>query len=627
MLTSGERQIGCWVICVKSSTTGRRPVTYLLAACLAALMMYSGLLARLVIVDVPDRIAVPLSSSRTDPSDNYVYFSLLKRGLMSCREPSDVQDGRVQGNPLACSYIGGLAVANLIWRVARWLTSSSRSAVALLLILNTALLALSFLYALGEILGRTFSLGSAIVLAFGLLFALDNFGLSFSAKEWNLDFQSVLSLEPGFSRLINPSTFWTLGFATIALMIRQVQQPSFARLALAVAAAVICGLAGLAVSATLIGGLGLYLLVHLATTRRIAWSLAVVCAALIAGIAYSFLQVRVFYATPMGKDLQHGQFVGLHLNLAMLFLLIIVVLGKVRSNDRRVNGLAKCLLLASILIGMVCESFELGNRLWLRGSAGIAFLVFLAWLLECNERLAAGWLYRRPNMPWGELRSALSIAIIVAVLLPIAIYVRPPQLDRARGFIDRDKYDVLSWLAPRVGSHTQVASTNIEDSFLVEYYTPSAPFVPLYSLSILQTDQVLRRYFSITDLIEEGAEIFDRLHTVTKSALAQFNEASKAGPATAADYSVYQSLAFYHMLLYYPFTRSTKAIFQPEAPSGEFLNWLRRLRDDAGNEMGRFDYLIIRANEHLREPARFDVVYRNQGYIVLQDRDPGARKR
>ncbi|MFX7025234.1 hypothetical protein ABTI08_20145, partial [Acinetobacter baumannii] len=89
---------------------------------------------------------------------------------------------------------------------ARWLTSSSRSAVALLLILNTALLALSFLYALGEILGRTFSLGSAIVLAFGLLFALDNFGLSFSAKEWNLDFQSVLSLEPGFSRLINPST-------------------------------------------------------------------------------------------------------------------------------------------------------------------------------------------------------------------------------------------------------------------------------------------------------------------------------------------------------------------------------------------------------------------------------------
>ncbi|KAH2825537.1 hypothetical protein KXV85_010825, partial [Aspergillus fumigatus] len=80
--------------------------------------MYSGLLARLVIVDVPDRIAVPLSSSRTDPRDNYVYFSLLKRGLMSCREPSDVQDGRVQGNPLACSYIGGLAVANLIWRVA-----------------------------------------------------------------------------------------------------------------------------------------------------------------------------------------------------------------------------------------------------------------------------------------------------------------------------------------------------------------------------------------------------------------------------------------------------------------------------------------------------------------------------
>lgn len=604
-------------------THRRRLLDYSIAALLAAVMMYSGLIVRLS-VDDGYRAGVPLASSRTDPSDNYAYFSLLKRGIRSCRHQTEALIEPLQGNQIACTYLGGLALGNVLWTVSQWLAPSKRVAVSVLLILNAAAMSLAFLWALGAILRRTFSLIIATTLAVTILYTLDNFALSFYAQTLNLDFRSTLSLEPGFARLVNPSLFWALGFTTIALLLHQMQRTTAIGFAVLFAIAVVCGTAGLAVSACILMGFGLFVGAELLLTRRINWLVIGSSAGLAIGLTFSYWQLRQFYATDLGKALQHGQPLDLRLNWAMLWLAAPIAFGKIVPDDPARNLLAKCLLAAAAIIGLVCESFELGNRLWLRGSAAIAFLACVAWIWSRAERLFR----KSPNIvadvslflqqrPWTRVLTSI---IVLALLSAMTAIARPPQLDKARWFIDRDKLEVLSWLAEQTRHDTLVASTSIEDSFLIEFYTSGAPFVPLYGLTILPREVQLRRYFYILDLIREGADVVERLGSVRKSALDEYNQKLKIGFVTPPDHSTYESLAFYHMLLYYPYSRDIPGIFKADGVDPNFLKWLGEIKTASRSQVGAFDYLILRSDEHLKEMAPFEVAFRNAGYVIMRSR-------
>ncbi|GEC16397.1 hypothetical protein NWI01_22890 [Nitrobacter winogradskyi] len=47
-----------------------------------------------------------------------------------------------------------------------------------------------------------------------------------------------------------------------------------------------------------------------------------------------------------------------------------------------------------------------------------------------------------------------------------------------------------------------IASTSIEDSFLIDFYTRGWPYVPLYGLTILPRSELVKRYFHVMDEIE-----------------------------------------------------------------------------------------------------------------------------
>ena len=604
-------------------THRRRLFNYSIAALLAALMMYSGLIARLSIDD-GYRAGVPLASSRTDPSDNYAYFSLLKRGIRSCRHPTEAVTEPLQGNQIACTYLGGLALGNVLWTISQWLAPSKRVAVSILLILNAAAMSFAFLWALDAILRRTFAFIIATTLAVAVLYTLDNFALSFYAQTLNFDFHSILSLEPGFARLVNPSLFWALGFATIALLLHQMQRTTAIGFTVLFAIAVVCGTAGLAVSACILMGCCLFVGADLLLTRRINWLVIGSSTGLAIGLAFSYWQLRQFYATDLGKVLQHGQTLDLRLNWAMLWLAAPIAFGKIVPDSPARNLLTKCLLAAAAIIGLVCESFELGNRLWLRGSAAIAFLACVAWLWSRGEILfrncpnivadASLFFHRRP---WTRILTSIIVLAILSVMTAIA---RPPQLDKARWFIDRDKLEVLTWLAGNTKHDTLVASTSIEDSFLIEFYTSGAPFVPLYGLTILPREMQLRRYFHVLDLIREGDDVVERLGSAQKSALEEYNQKIKIGFVTPPDHGTYESLAFYHMLLYYPYSRDMLGIFKADRVDPNFLKWLGEIKAASRSQVGAFDYLILRSDEHLKEMAPFEVAFRNASYVIMRSR-------
>lgn len=87
--------------------------------------------------------------------------------------------------------------------------------------------------------------------------------------------------------------------------------------------------------------------------------------------------------------------------------------------------------------------------------------------------------------------------------------------------------------------------------------------------------------------------------------------------------TAYQAVAFYLMLLYYPFTTESRDIFSANAPTAVFLDWLRGMRDESHRECARYEYLIIRASEHPNNGSRYNVLYRNANYAVLHPKYAG----
>jgi hypothetical protein len=607
--------------------TWRSVIVYLFASLLVSAIFHSNLLARLA-VDSQQKVGVPLASSRTDASDNYVYFDLIKHGVGACNTAAYPEATRIEGNPLACTYIGGVLAGNVLWRLSHAMTTSERAAISLLLILSTALLAMSLLLAFGAVLDRQFGIASSLALTGTSLFLLDNFSLSFYARSLQLNFREVLNLEPGFDRLLNPSIFWSLGLLTLTCVLLTMRQRSRVLVGLGSAAAAACATAGLAVTASLIGGLGLFLGLELLVRRRLDWRVLFVTVVLALGAAYSLSWFSVFHKTQLGADLHHGEFTGPRVNFYLLWLLVPVAVGRISVAGRDQNVLMKCLLLSAVIMGMVCESVELGIRLWLRGSCIFAFLASAAWLWNLGERHAGAFVdnlfhWRRR---WdGGLSSAVSAVAVGAILFGTMQVVRPFDLERPRGFVDRDKYQTLTWLEKHTPSGAVIASTSIEDSFLIDFYTRGKPYVPLYGLSILPQSELVKRYFRTIGKVEEGSEFFDKLSTITPGALSAYNVALKDGLDRPFDETAYQPVAFYLMLLYYPFTTESQNIFSANMPAASFLDWLRRMRDESHRECARYDYLIIRVSERLIDSDRYETSYRNANYVVLRPKQAGDR--
>jgi hypothetical protein len=603
---------------------------YGLAAIIVAAIFHCDLLVRLAVSD-SQKIGMPLLSSRTDPGDNYLYFSLIKRGAGACRRFAEPAATEVDGNALACTYLGGVLTGHLLFRLSGLLVRNPRIALSLTLVLNTALLAFTFLVAFSAIVDRGLSLAASTALAGATLYVSDNFSLSFYFGQPYLNFSRALGIEPNLVRLMNPTVTWSLGFATLAALLAHLRRPDRASLALALLFAAICSTASVAVAATLAAGFGLFVVASLLATRQVNWSVLAVVGVLGLGLAWTMVQFRLFYATQIGSELQHGQFSGVRFNPAFLTLALPAAIGRINSTDGERDLLMKCILIAAAIVGALCDSVELGSRLWIRGAAAFALLACVAWVWTSAESLAQRAVLLsgvRPaafaNLRQRRCLAAASTTACASTLLIAVLYVKPVCLDGWRGFLDRDKYDVLTWLDDRVKSGMTVASTNIEDSFLVDFYTQGSAFVPLYGLTALPWPEQMRRYFYTIDQIEEGRGIFDRLSMVTKEALYKFHVALSEHVKEPFDYASYQSLAFYHMLTYYPYNALTQNLFASGKPDERFLQWLGELREEALRRSYSYRYLIVRVSERLKAADRFEEVYRNASYVVLRPKVSGG---
>jgi hypothetical protein len=592
---------------------------YAFAALIVSMIFHSDVLRRLT-VDTPQKIGMPLLGSRTDLGDNYHYYSYAKHGLSTCFS------GEAMGsasNSVSCTYPGALLVENALYRVAAGLSPSPRYEPALTLILNTALLTFSLLICLSSVLGRHFWLGSSLGISAFLLFIVDNFARSLYFGSLYTSFADIYNIEPSVIRIMNPTLFWALGLFTLGALVHAIRSASVMSMLGCAICALLLGTASIAVAGTLLAGLGLYLVIEWLATRRLCRP-ALLCAVLLMiGVASTMWMFKIYWASDMGKAFKHGQFVGLHVSMSFLWLLLPVVWGRISPIGGASDRLLKAVLIASMLVGALCDSFELGARLWLRGAVIFALVCCAGWLW-C---LIADYLFPivARALHGGRfshaMRRTFSLALCIAapscLLLALLVY-RPWHPDTWRGYMERDKFEALTWLDTRVTRGEVVASPDIDDSHVIPFYTKADVLVPLYGLAPISQDEGLRRYFHLLSLLANGNNYISRLLSTEEKDIGTYNRFLVGAVKAPYDYNEYQKVAFYGFLIYYSYNSRFTGIFTKEKERQEFVALMRDLEKAGAERKYSFTYLLLRNDEPLRRPDQFVAVFRNRSYTIFR---------
>ncbi|MHB0954000.1 MAG: hypothetical protein ACYC10_19045 [Allorhizobium sp.] len=601
--------------------TWRVLLIYAAAAMMVALITHQNMVRRGFASDAV-RVGVPIAGNSSDFNDNYLYFSLLKRGSSACRDPADDHENDASGNALSCTYLPALIADHALYQAIRAVTPNHATALGLLMISQTALLAFAALVALGHILRRRFGFLSASALAGIVILLSDAFAWSLLFGRIYPNLQYIWRFEANTVRLVNPTLFWTFGLLAIASLLSLLDRTSVSRYLVVGVMLLLTATSSIAVGANLLAGVCFAVAIILVFRRRIHYPLLFAAIILTIGLAWQQIGFFHYYGTEMGAQLRHGRFIGLDVNLSFLVLLVPILLGRIGIAGANREIVLKSLLAGSMLLGVFNGSVELGDRLWLRGGAMIALVLSMAWLITYLSRIGrtlfqdtkpADWLLSRMNSRgWNTLAS---VSLIIA-LTAFSNAIRPFDPQRWYGFVERDKYEALSWIADHAKRSETVASGNIDDSTLLDFYTDATPFIGFYGTNSLTLHELMRRYFYVLDLLQDSDKIANLIVMAKQSDILTFYEFVDGPATTLYDYDLYQMIGFYELMVYHTYNAATPNLFESGRVDQAFVQLVERMREEAKGRKYDFRYLLLRSTDDLKEPERFQEVFRNAQYVV-----------
>lgn len=589
----------------------------LLSALSVGLLLHADALVRHFHI-AHDKVGVLISGPRTDVGDNYFYLTL-SRHAPERIAAIEVRPGDPDGsdhrniNSISNSYAAALYASHGIYRIAALLTPTSRDAVLATSILHTTLLAFSFsafILALLGAGGRGGGLPILVINFIGLVF-IDAFGNSFyfGHPSWA---DNLLTYSSNTTRLVNPNLFWAAGLAASTLIVRWFQNEKYCVYFGAVLMTGLTGMFSISVGATLILALGLTNIFEMISKRVMPWRLLGITFAGVAGLAYGYIQLRSYAMTSLGQELRHGEFLGLIVKWQFLLLLTLIpiawrVLGKERA-------FIAALIVSAALIGMFCDSFNLGSRLWVRGAVvyGWSVTIFV------GLRMALSWLSSSKGsgrMWWWQL---LSVALMAGFILQ----AQRPDVDSWKGFMERNKWELLDWMDEKIPSNSIIASEDIDDAYFLPIYTKMKPLYTMYGLTNRTLDEELRRYFYSMSLFGRGQEaLADILKLQQADVIQYWSHVMGAQPATHpyagnnADAIIALKLVIYHSyinglndVLINPLQhKKLEQMLQARLKEAKTLNY-------------KFDYVIIKNTDKLPPIfSKWTITYRNKKYSLLKN--------
>lgn len=593
-----------------------RWLPFLLSALAVAILLHSDALLRHFHVS-PEKVGLFISGPRVDVGDNYYYFTMLRHAPERML-PKAVRQGDPDGgdhrniNVVADAYAAALYAGHALYQVAAVLTATSREAVLLTSILHTAVLAFCFAAFLAVLLGGEFRKGWFLLLALayvGLVF-VDAFGNSMylGRPYWA---SNLLTYYSNPTRLVNPTLFWAAGLGAAAFIVRWIRRERAADLIGAVALAGLTGLFSISVGATLVLALGLAIAIEALANHTIRWRLMGIALAATAGLAWGYLQLRAYAATPLGQELRHGEFLGLALKWQFLLLLGLIpfvwrMLGKERV-------FVAALVVSAMIVGMFCESFHLGSRLWLRGAVVYAWAatVFVA------ARIALGWLASGGGAAQGRLWWKTGAVALMAVFV---FQAQRPDVGTWKGFVEHEKWEMLDWMDEHLPTGSVVASADVEDAFLLPIYTRSKPLYAMYGLTNRTRDDELRRYFYNMRLFDRDRQLLASVLRLKQEDVLRYLKHVMGTVPDPYRGDAADAIIFLELVVYHSYVRDlSNALTDPM--QHQLLERLLRSRAEEASRLSySFDYAVV---ENGRSPpsgfSEWPVVYKNGRYSVLKN--------
>jgi hypothetical protein len=515
-------------------------------------------------------------------------------------------------NAVANSYAASLYAGHAIYRLAATLATTSREAVLITSILHTTVLALCFTAFLAVLLGGEFRKKWFLPLAltYAGLVLVDAFGNSAYSGELSWA-NNLLTYYSNPTRLVNPTLFWAAGLAAAAFIVRWIREQRPEDFFGAVVLAGLTGLFSISVGATLVLALGLAIVFGALANRTICWRLVVIALAATAGLAWGYLQLRAYALTPLGQDLRHGEFLGLMPKWQfLLFLGLIPFVWRMLGKERE---FVAALVVSAMIIGMFCESFHLGSRLWLRGAVVYAWAVtvFVA------TRIVLGWFESGGGAAQGRMWWK---AIAVTLMAVFVFQAQRADVGSWKGFVERDKWELLNWMDAHLSDGSVVASADIEDAFLLPIYTRAKPIYTMYGLTNRTLDDELRRYFYNMRLFDRDQQLLALVLRLKQEDVLRYRgHVMGAVPlpyrGVAAD-----AIIFLELVAYHSYVRGLSNALTDPTQHQQLERLFRSRAEEASRLSYYFGYAIV---ENGRSPpssfSQWPVIYGNGRYSVLKN--------
>lgn len=567
-----------------------------------------------------EKVAVPIQSNRTDLGDTYHYYIAGKRFFNHTFLNVLSSSGDAEKKPISSiAYLtsGALLASGMVSYLSELLTANSRDAVLISLILQGAMVIFSFLYAVYvyvRLKGNIVDVFSVVTIgAFSILFLNWFLFVSYYGKYWSEI--AVHAPYPEIFRVVNPQAGWALGLffvANIKLMLTNFTKKNFYFL---VMCSFLMAFFSISICLTLLGALGLYIFIKLIFHKKTDYKIICLLVGLVLSLFLYKYQFELFHNTPIGNELEVGKLIAINIKPHFFsFFLLLIPIWLIFKDE--VKYWLSSILISSLVIGLICDSVELGSRLWIRGSAIFTWFIISMVVTKITVSFINNF-----------LKGKMGIAFIIAATMLISfILCLPGKASRQiyenwHGYVEKDKWRVLDWLDHNANRSDIILSSNLEDSVLIPIYTKSKPFVNFYASSQDDVVITLRKYIYTLKYYNKTQHYINMIMKFDKNSFAGFIKTIGERRENLYPYDDYQISAFYSMLLYYPYNKKMAMVLTDKKEKDQLIILLNLLKNDHMEDLPLYTLVLI---DKLHDRNSFpiknkQILYENHRYLIIRN--------
>lgn len=563
-----------------------------------------------------DKVAAPMQSSRTKFGDHYYYYILAKKAVLKLNPFVDdnakqEQSFFYQNSGQENVYSGALLVAGLFDYIAHLLPIDWNMQTLIAFIFQTSFLFFSSLLVYIR-LRDSKSVSWIELLIFGFLLAYYSRGVIYGVYAGSLTYPFTESpfYYPDFLRLVNPQITWAFALFYLTFLLSFFKKSDYKIYFLLIILSLCFGIFSIPLTVTMILGVGLYGIAILCNERKIDYYLLGLGVALICSFLYVRYQMDLFYSTEKGQNLQTGSLTDFKIKIHYFYLLIFLPLIR-KFLPLEAKSPLTWLYVASIILGSICDSFALGSRIWLRGSAIFFHVLIIYALFELCRMVLSKY--------WDKFCSSNVLQLAILSLIITIVYVSlKPSNTGWYGYIEKDKAEVIEWFRINASRKDVIASPNLEDAYYIPQYTNSQPYVQLFDFSPLSFQELMRHYFQTLDLFGAQDRYLEKILTLEKKQLSLVSGQIESKPVQRVSYDDYQIYSFYAALIYYPYNKSIENIFLTPESNEEFHDRLMKVAAESkAANVGKIDFIIFEKNTGIHKPQGYLTRFENAQYEIL----------